>query len=171
MRECVWSPQHSVCHSTAILRPVDCFHPAWYSFLRLFIVRLVMCLLPYLPNETGGSPRQDAYFLFPYDLYRKWRSVLCTGAHSKGSFLSLLFFSIFQSSKYWPSFPDPSTSSRHPVTHIISLKYFFSENSSKSVVLSLFYRRRNGSEEPRNLPKFQWFRVVRAVFHRQGVKL
>lgn len=106
MRECVWSPQHSVWCSAAILRPVDCFHPAWYSFLRLFIVRLVMCLLPYLPNETGGSARQDAYFLFPYDLHRKWQSMLCTGAHSKGSFLSILFFSIFQSSEilgiiYW----------------------------------------------------------------------
>lgn len=104
--------------------------PGTVSWGYLFLC--VTCLFPYLLNETGGSLRPDAYLLFLCDLHRMWQRTVHN--YSKGSFLSILFFSIFKNSKYWPSFTDPSASSRHPVKILACYNIIFSENSIKSAV-------------------------------------
>lgn len=135
----------------------------------LYVLSRVYCLIFRMRREAPHGRMRAFFFLVTFT--EQARGYSAQWFTPKVPFLSIWLFSIFQSSEYWPSFTDLSASSRHPVIHVISLKsFFFSENCPTSVALSLFYRRRNGSEELRNLPKFQWF-VGWAVFHVQGVKL
>lgn len=91
-------------------------------FLLFFILCLVLCLLLIflMRLEAPQGRLHTFYFLVTFTaLGRGYSAVI----HSQGFFLSILFFSIFQSWKYQPSFTGLSPCAKHSLYWVLYILY------------------------------------------------